>query len=159
MGKLHKLAPQAGNYSRAPEITAAPGDVVALSIEQAAAELGLPQSTLQFWISRKGCPVARKGGRGYVFEAVSTTTVTPEQEAEATAARVLEFIRKEYAAGRKYGKEGLRNSKDQLGLTRGQVDAAIARLESSGAVGQIGGQGKKGSHLAPLNFEGANCDL
>ena len=97
--------------------------------------------------------------RGYVFEAVSTTATTPEQEAEATAARVLEFIRNEYAAGRKYGKDGLRNSKDQLGLTRGQVDAAIARLESSGAVGQIGGQGKKGSHLAPLNFEGANCDL
>ena len=97
--------------------------------------------------------------RGYVFETASTTTTTPEQEAEATAARVLEFIRKEYAAGRKYGKEGLRNSKDQLGLTRGQVDAAIARLESSGAVAPIGGQGRKGSHLAPVNFEGANCDL
>lgn len=64
MTTAHNLQPQAINYSRAPEITAAPGDVVAMTIEQAAAELDLPPSTLQFWISRKGCPVARRGRRG-----------------------------------------------------------------------------------------------
>lgn len=64
MTASHNLPTEAINYSRAPEITAAPGDVTAVKLADAAAELGLPVSTLQFWISRKGCPVARRGRRG-----------------------------------------------------------------------------------------------
>ena len=75
MDKLHNLQPSAGNYSQ-PEnprfgadraetgTVAAPADVVAMTIEQAAAELGQPPSSLRFWIDNKGCPVHRRGGRG-----------------------------------------------------------------------------------------------
>ena len=35
-----------------------------VTIGQAALALDLPESTLRFWIDRRGCPVARKGGRG-----------------------------------------------------------------------------------------------
>ena len=70
MTTAHNLQPQAGNYSQpenprsVPKRAATVPDTVALTIGQAAAELDLPPSTLHFWISRKGCPVARKGGRG-----------------------------------------------------------------------------------------------
>lgn len=81
MDKLHNLTPQAINYGSAAsgsvttpenprfgadraETVAGDGDVAGLTIGQAAVALDLPESTLQFWISRKGCPVARKGGRG-----------------------------------------------------------------------------------------------
>lgn len=83
MDKLHNLTPQAINYGSAAsgsvttpenprsvpkraetEITAAPADVAGLTIEQAAAELGLPPTTVRYWIDRRGCPTVRRGGRG-----------------------------------------------------------------------------------------------
>lgn len=73
MTASHNLPTEAGNYSQPENPRSVPkraetgtvaADVVALTIGQAAVALDLPESTLQFWISRKGCPVARKGGRG-----------------------------------------------------------------------------------------------
>lgn len=72
MDKFINLTPQAINYGSAASgsvttvklTDAAPADVAGLTIEQAAAELGLPPTTLQFWVAHKCCPVARRGGRG-----------------------------------------------------------------------------------------------
>ncbi len=83
MDKLHNLTSQAINYGsaasgtvttpenprsvpkRAKTGTLAGGDdVVALTIEQAAAALDLPPSTVRYWIDRRGCPTVRRGGRG-----------------------------------------------------------------------------------------------
>ena len=57
MTAAHNLPTEAGTV-------AAPGDVVVMTIEQAADSLDLPVSTLRFWIDRRGCPTVRRGGRG-----------------------------------------------------------------------------------------------
>lgn len=51
MTTAYKLQPVAGG-----------GDVV--DLKQAAVALGLPESTLQFWVAHKGCPTVRRGGKG-----------------------------------------------------------------------------------------------
>lgn len=65
MTTVHKLQPQAINYSRAPEITAAPADVVKLA--DAAPALNMKLGTLRRLI-REGMPTVRRasarGGRG-----------------------------------------------------------------------------------------------
>ena len=63
MTAVHNLQPVAGNYSRAPEITAAPGDVT--TVKLAATALGLKLGTLRRLV-KEGCPVVRPGrdGRG-----------------------------------------------------------------------------------------------
>lgn len=65
MTTAHNLQPSAGNHSRAPEITAAPGDVVKLA--DAAVALGLKLGTLRRLV-KEGLPTVRRasarGGRG-----------------------------------------------------------------------------------------------
>lgn len=56
MTAAHNLPTEAG--------TVAGGDVVVMTIGQAADSLDLPVSTLRFWIDRRGCPTVRRGGRG-----------------------------------------------------------------------------------------------
>ena len=62
MTASHSLPTEAINYSQ-PGTVAGGGDVVGLTIGQAARVLGLPESTLQFWVARRGCPTVRRGGR------------------------------------------------------------------------------------------------
>lgn len=87
---------------------------------------------------------------GYHFEMMDAIRRSPEQIADATAEQVLQFIRHEYAQGLRYSMSDLENSKDKMGLSRGEVRAAVTHLKVAGKVVYHLFNGKPGSHFEPI---------
>lgn len=88
--------------------------------------------------------------KGYRFDHESTIRRTPEQQAEAAANQLYQFILDQYRQGRKYSKEDLSNKKGELSMSRDVVRAAMSELQVSGRVRYEEVRGKSGSHFVPI---------
>lgn len=88
--------------------------------------------------------------RGYLFESVTVSKRTTEQESAAIAEQVFRFLCDQHAQGRQYSKADLDNQTDTLNLTRGQIRAACTELKVSGRVMYHEVKGKGGSHYQPI---------
>ena len=88
--------------------------------------------------------------RGYLFESVTVSKRTTEQESAAIAEQVFRFLCDQYAQGRQYSKADLDNQTDTLTLTRGQIRAACTELKVSGRVLYHEKRGVRGSHYEPI---------
>lgn len=88
--------------------------------------------------------------RGYLFEAVTVSKRTPEQESAAVAEQVYRFICDQYEQGRFYSITELETQADTLSLTRKQIRAACTELKVSGRVLYQEVKGKRGSHYQPV---------
>lgn len=90
--------------------------------------------------------------KGYHFARVMPMRTTPEQEAAATSAQVLQFLTHEYSQGRMYSKSDLESSGQKLSLKRVQIRTALTDLKVRGQVIYIEKQGVRGSHYVPITL-------
>lgn len=70
--------------------------------------------------------------RGYAFEQVAVKRMSPEQQKAELEARVMAFIRADYAQGITHSKAELEDQLDLIGITRAQLRASLARLVAAG---------------------------
>lgn len=89
---------------------------------------------------------------GYRFMQATVIKRTPEQQADAVAEQVMQFIRHEYDQGRRYSTADLENSREKMGLSRDKLRSAITALKVEGRVVYHEIRGKAGSHYEPVSL-------
>lgn len=81
--------------------------------------------------------------KGWKFELCAFSRVDPDKAREAIANQVWQFIRNEAKQGRKYSGKDLLLSKDEMNLSKHDMEAAVSRLKVTGRVVVVGKIGTK----------------
>lgn len=114
-------------------------------------ESGLVMALPKLSYAKSQAPIFIKR-TGYRFSMASVIKRTPEQQADAIAEQVLQFIRHEYDKGRRYSNADLENSREKMGLSRDRLRSAITTLKLAGRVMYHEVKGKAGSHYEPVTL-------
>jgi RecA-family ATPase len=117
-----------------------------LAPDESGLALHLPK--LSFCPHAPAIYIRRKGW--HITHQVVVQPQTPQDANAARAAALLAFLRAEIAQGRRYNAAELDTCAEVLQWSRGELRAARGRLEASGQLAPIGGSGKRGAYLQPV---------
>lgn len=81
--------------------------------------------------------------QGWHFEQCKVTSADCNGEREAIANQVWQFLRRESTEGRRYSTKDLTLARDDMSLSKHQIESAVSRLKVSGRVILIGKAGIK----------------
>lgn len=87
---------------------------------------------------------------GYAFHHQRATPKTPTQQADERAAKLLEFIKLEYASGIRHTGKSLDACTERVGMSRQQLRDALTHLKTKGLIVQEGKTTSPEGHLKPL---------